>query len=514
VVKGLNRVGLVLWLVVLGLRAGGAVAQAVPKPTINCPGTVEMYRSQLGYHNCYCDGDKPICDEFKTSSPKGRTKAASQEAQIKSMIVGTIFDSLMSSMSSSGSKAHNPNALIEQQQAIEQTALQAAAQEQAQQRAQEQAFARQKMALLPSFKPLEGDSPDAYKGLADAPMAYKTLDGPLEALAAGARAPFDSASTVAPQSTAVPGQATAFFGDSMPLADVENLVNPGNDPQIVDLRNAVTFVAKNLKDEAAHPAHQVAAPAVDKKAEPRNTPAQCDKLTQQLKSYVTQRQKFQQTILLAQQQWSTWDQSNRNALVNQAKDGIEYFVGNYLGALQKRGLAAKRYEEILERNAANMSRDGIDVLALRDKIERLKASSVAGKVAGLANDANTWQTFLKDGASSLVAQLSTSNDEIKDMMADPRMQKYFSTDAPELNTLLDISKIAADSKVFGKWVARKIPMLALLEISTKTVYNASDWLLSLNRVKEANHINGQVLRSAQSLQKHIDDTSLALQRCQ
>jgi hypothetical protein len=93
------------------------------------------------------------------------------------------------------------------------------------------------------------------------------------------------------------------------------------------------------------------------------------------------------------------------------------------------------------------------------------------------------------------------------------MQKYFETEAPELNALLDLSKLAASNKVFGKWVARKVPLIAGVEISLKQSYNALDWYLSFKQVAEANGINGRVLDAARGIQKNIDDTALSLRAC-
>lgn len=60
------------------------------------------------------------------------------------------------------------------------------------------------------------------------------------------------------------------------------------------------------------------------------------------------------------------------------------------------------------------------------------------------------------------------------MLDAPEMKKYFETATPELNTLLDISKLAASNRIFGKWVAKKIPVVAVIELSIKQVYNGTD----------------------------------------
>jgi hypothetical protein len=160
-----------------------------------------------------------------------------------------------------------------------------------------------------------------------------------------------------------------------------------------------------------------------------------------------------------------------------------------------------------------MAKEGVDTARITQKIERLKVLSTSGQAAELASNLNDWQTFAKDGLSSLMARLTSSDGEFHDLLNDPELAKYLTTEAPGLNALLDMSKLAVSSKVFGKWVARKLPLIAGIEISIKQVYNATDWCLSFQRITEANEINGKVLNAARSLQQSIDDTRLAYSAC-
>ena len=77
-------------------------------------------------------------------------------------------------------------------------------------------------------------------------------------------------------------------------------------------------------------------------------------------------------------------------------------------------------------------------------------------------------------------------------MEDPRMARYFQTEAPEWNTLLDLTKNLAAEKVFGKWIAHQLPVLGAAELAIKQAYNGLDWYLSFQRISEAQKINGGV----------------------
>jgi hypothetical protein len=205
----------------------------------------------------------------------------------------------------------------------------------------------------------------------------------------------------------------------------------------------------------------------------------CIKLRDQLKGYLNQREQFKKTIELSQSELKTWETANNNAMMNAAKDGLEYFTGELLQGLTNRGKAADRLQQIYNSKSRQMVQDGINVAEIQAKINRLRAISSTGQLADLTSNINDWGTFAKDGMSSIIKRLNDSNDEVKGLLEDPGMKKYFETETPELNTLLDISKLAASNMVFGKWVAKKIPVVAVIEISIKQAYNGTDYFLSL-----------------------------------
>jgi len=78
-------------------------------------------------------------------------------------------------------------------------------------------------------------------------LAFKSPDDDLESLAARARKPFDTSSETTSSAPDAVGAPAPFFGDIMPIKDLQLLVSPENDPRVVDLRNATAFVAGNLK---------------------------------------------------------------------------------------------------------------------------------------------------------------------------------------------------------------------------------------------------------------------------
>ena len=480
----------------------------IPKassPALDCEGSVRALSYQ-GY-KCRCSGGQLDCGGGTV--PKGRPKSASETAQVKSMLVGGIIEGLFSNMMSQPSQhsAAAQRALLEQQQA----AAQAARQKELWRQARDAEFQAERDRMLGAYKGLEGTSASGYKAGEGSALDFKSLDGDSELLAASARQPFDTAGSLAIPSPGSSGTATPFFGDTMPDQDLRLLVQPENDPRIVDLRQAKTFISDNLKKEAQPVATKKS--RVKGEGEPIIEPPDCAALTTKLNGFLQQRSRFNSTILLAQSQVNEWETANRAALMNAAKDGIEYFAGGLLETLANRGKAAQRLQEIYTRNAASMAAEVVDILALEAKINRLQLLASAGKMAQVTSQVNDWQTFTKDGMSALLTQLHSSNAEVKEILADPKVGKYFQSESAELNLLLDISKMMAANKIFGKWVAKQIPVIGLTEISIKQLYNGTDWANSLYRLMQANDINGRVMESAKSLQKHIDDTRIALGEC-
>jgi len=484
----------------ISTRAGGI--PAVSGPSMDCKGSVQALAMQ-GY-NCNCNGGQLNCGG---SAVKSRSTSA---VNVKSMVVGGIIEGMLSSMlATPGQDSSRQDALMEQHNASARSARQA----EAWRDARDEEFQSERAKMMGAFKDLEGAEHASFKGAPDAGLDFKTLDGEMESLAAGARAPFDTAVAMAEPLPDAAAGATPFFGDTMPEKDLRLLVNPDNDPMVVDLRNAVAYVAGNLKDDGSTPVTIKSGRQASENGEPIIKPLDCPGLARKLGSFIAQRSKFNKTILLAQEQVDQWEATNRSALVNAAKDGIEYFTGNLLESLANRGEAAERLQRIYTGNAGKMAAEGIDILALEAKIKRLQLMASAGKIAEVTGSINDWQAFFKDGMSALLMQLTASNDEVKQIFEDPKMQKYFETERPELKLLLDISRMAAAQKVFGKWVARQLPIIGAVEISIKQLYNGSEWATSFYRLAKANNINGAVMDSARSLQKHIDATRIELGPC-
>lgn len=437
--------------------------------------------------------------------------ATGSSGNLNNMVVGAIFQGLLNSVFSSDSKK-NQKELDAKQEAAELAAQQAARQAAEQQRINQQIAQDEYNKMMKSYKLLDDSHDMGIKNLNSTSMEFKTLDGEAEALSSGARKQFENTAIPVP-GPADATNATPFFGDTMPLADIETLLNPENNAAVVDLRNGTKYVDENIKKDSIGLVMILRKDETEGKGNPIIQKPDCKNLGKQLTASIVQREKFQKTIDLSVNELDVWESANRNALINAAKDGLEYFTGQLLEGLTNRGKAADRLQNIYDKNIQQMTKEGINVASLQNKIQELRKISSSGQIAQLATNMNDWQTFIKDGTSALLAELSDSNNEIKKLLDDPAMKQYFTTEQAGLNALLDISKIAASNKVFGKWVAKRVPLIACVELSIKEAYNGLDFLLSFNRIMEAQKIKGEVMNAARIIQKNIDDNYMALRDC-
>lgn len=468
---------------------------AMPGParaqTMDCPGTIKSWVLS-GYYksgDCYCSGGKPVCSGGKSGKKKG---GLSPQATAKLTLLQGLFDGIADGM------VTKPQAMKTQKAVAPVVHVSKSPSPQVDTEARQ--FESGKNSLLTGLKGLDTSAGGSTP----------------EAMAAAARKPFDTGMDVKMPEAAQGGAATPFFGDSLPPEQWRTLIEPENDSRVVDLRKARTFLVERMRaDESKPGAKQGKSKHSDGTApgEALYTAPSCTELSGKLSALREQRARFRKTVDLAHDELETWQGANRAALINAAKEGVEQYVGDLLETLAKRGEAADRLRGIYQANADKMAAQGIPVADIQARIRKLEQISGSGQVAESLSSISEWQGFIKNGASALLAKLSKSNAEVRQMLEDPRLQPYFESEAPAVQAMLDLTKIAAANRVFGKWVARQMPVVGAVEYGINQSYNALDWALSLNRIIQAREVNGRVQEAARSLQARIDQTAIALKSC-
>ncbi len=455
------------------------------------------------------NGQSAIGQLETMSGGKVSRSSSLSSANMNSMVTGAVLQGLFNSILNS--PVADQEKLDAQQQAAKMEEIKAAEQAAAQRKIREANAQAEYDKMMQSYKLLDDAQDFKIKTLDSPELDFKTLDGEAETLSSSAQNQFESRSAAVPPPARI--NDTQFFGDVLPAEDLQTLLDLNTDPNIIDLREADKYVHEKTAEDSIGIVTLLRSDESETNGEPIIKKPDCIKLREQLKGYFNQREQFKKTIQLSQSELNIWETANSNAMLNAAKEGLEYFTGNLMEGMTSRGKAADRLQQIYSTKAGQMKGDGINVLEIQAMIDRLRTVSSAGQMAEFTSNVKDWETFAKDGLSSLISRLNDSNNEINGMLEDSMMKKYFETERPELNTLLDISKLAAANMVFGKWVARKMPVVAVIELSINQTYNGLDYLLSLNRIIEAKKINGGVMDTARYIQKNIDDTYLALANC-
>jgi hypothetical protein len=444
------------------------------------------------------------------SGGKVSRSSSLSSASMNSMVTGAILQSFFSSILSNPKSTEQLNAEQRAAKLEEQKAAELASEQQRIREAKAQADYDK---MMQSYKLLDDAQNLKIKTLDNSDMEFKTLDGDAEALSSEARKQFE-ADGAPPASSTTQGAGTPFFGDALPPEDLQTLLDLNNNPAIVDLREADKFLEEEAAQDSPGMVTLLRKYETEGNGEPILPKPDCIRLRDQLKGYLNQREQFKKTIELSQNELNVWETANSNAMLNAAKDGLEYFTGELLQGLTNRGKVADRLQQVYNSKSRQMALDGINVAEIQTKIDRLRTISSTGQIADFASNVNDWESLVNNGMSTIIKRLTDSNNEIRGLLDAPQMKKYFETETPELNTLLDISKLAASNKIFGKWVAKKIPVVAVIELSIKQLYNGTDYLLSLNRILEAQKIYGGVMETAMFIQRNIDNTYSALTSCQ
>lgn len=461
--------------------SGGSRVPDVPSPTCvyNCPDDTATGNSALS------GGSSGALRSYKPARPD-------MNAVVGGMIMQGVLDAVLNPPRPAKG---NMDAVIAAQQQAE--ALKA------------QQAARAKAADSATFRVLQSQV-DGYKAVSTGSLALKGVDDDLTAMAAQAREPFDTAGdqTVNEGPGGAVQAPTPFFGDTLPEAELRLLVEPENDPRVVDLRQAQSFVTESIKNEVD--ARNL---PVETLVKPERTAQECVALRKKLDGFLTQREKFARTVELSSSEFDVWQKQNREALMNAATEGISNYTGNLLEYFHKRGAAADRLLGVYAKHASSMAKEGVDVAVLAQKIQVLKNISTAGQLASLSSQGLDWSGFMKNGFSALISGLSTDNAALEATLADPRVAKYFESEMPALKAALDLTRIAAGAEVFGKWAARKMPVIAGCEYAVNQAYNALDWALSFRRIVDAHRIYGNALETAKGIQSHIHETRLTLNDC-
>lgn len=440
----------------------------------------------------------------KTPSKITPSYSNSMQMMVTSTLLQGIFSGLFSSNQQQQQKEQQQKLLAEQQK------LKAMAEAALQKKIKDSIDHLNYFKLMSSYKLLQGGS---------AGLNIKKLDGDMEALRAGAGSQFDGGIQVNDTLTVSAG--TGFFGTKMDSVQIKTLIDPDNDSVIADINNAELFIRENAKADSVRIARLTDSIAKNtvKAPLPKNLP--CDKLQARLNNYLTQRDKFHKTILTTQKELMEWKQKNTDALWNAATSGFELLFSKFLSNISLKGVQAENIRIRLLKNEEALRAKGVDFDKYMGVLNQrvFTANHLAKEVAEF-KDAVEYDAFFRDAVQAGVSKIAETDTVYQQILQDSTVTQmlndggFAEIDAGQFAAGKAIEKILASHFLKNlKGFTNKIPYVTYAQFATDMIYNATDWWLSYQRIRQLREVSGQETRAAMGLQMHIEATLNQFRDC-
>ena len=459
-----------LILLALFIYGGEVFAQT---PTMDCEATVASWKLSHPNLNCRCVSGKPVCDQQSTGSGGG-SYGGSFEQQMMQGIIQGLFQGLFS---------EDREAAAREQERQRQLQLQREKEE------REREIARQKE-LEQLKRNLKGFSSDR--------LALKT--DPVQ-----------------------PG-GTPFFGQDVTPRGIQTLLDPENDPVIVDLRNANNYISENIEREKSLKVQSLKHDDPKGDGEPisKGLPEDyCKKLQTKLDGYINQREKFQKTINLTQSELNVWMEKNNEALRNAAIDGAELLLGNLINKIKLRNQTASNIKERLKPYENKLRAKGVDVDDYKKRLDKRifnyehLTKDVKKFQNAVANDA-----YIRDVFQASAEKIAETNADYSAVLNDPVVKECLNDSGyPIVDAAQSLAgealDLAFETRILNKLLVfdNKLPYVKYAQFAVDQAYNATDWVLSFKRICDLHNVSGKETEAAYAIQHKINETRNLMRDC-
>lgn len=459
---------------------------AMAGPALDCKGSEEAYRLQ-GIP-CRCINGQIVCDQ-----PSSKSSSHSVNNAIKLQLFQGVLDAVM--------QGPENNAPSQQQlEAKRQYQLQR------QQKERELEFERQKNFAEKKDK-LLGILKGADKGkLAD----FKNLDGDAEAMSKAASDPFDKSSDTTGKAKVSTG--TNFFGTTLSEPEITTLMESENDPIIVDLSKAKTFVAENLKQNEA------TIKKIEKQKEEGKQKTERQECKDSIAKYnrqVDDMKKFQKQTELTQSQLDEWRQKNDAAFWNAVIDGASFAVSEYFDYLKETRRGAENIKHNLDLIETKLIKEKVytpaQIASLKTKLNLRMAEHTIVNYSSKFNNITEYFDYVKNVIQSSVAEIEKTDVDIKEFISNPKVKEYLNenptTDAAQFLVGKYMTALL-EKKGFTKY-----SYVSIAQLAVNTVYNATDMYLSYKIICTLRNALGKELEAARHIQSQISNTYSKIVEC-
>ncbi|MCU0409304.1 MAG: hypothetical protein MUD02_10185 [Bacteroidales bacterium] len=346
-------------------------------------------------------------------------------------------------------------------------------------------------------------------------LDFKTLDGDAEAMARGARDQFEagSLSDMIPE---IEG-GTDFFGIDVSSPEFTTLTDPDNDPNVVDLRKAEGIIDNGIaKEEAARAKDMKKDDAA--KTDKAKTPEFCAEMQKKLDGFTETRARFQKTIDMTRSELSKWHEQNNGALLNSAKSGATLVSEIFLKHIDLRKTGAENIRKFLIDYPGASPAMVDNYISVLDKVISYKKTFAA---VDYGKKALEWATLARDESQVIANEIARDDRSVLAMLNDPTVKKVLNDGRPFVDA--EQSFVSKSIEIFldGPEIQKKLvsafsktmPVVAWCQFAVDQTYNATDWVLSYNRICDFNNVSGKEAEAAQYLQDKISEIRISMNGC-
>jgi len=314
---------------------------------------------------------------------------------------------------------------------------------------------------------------------------------------------------------------TPFFGANLSPQDIQTLLDPDNDPVIVDLKNANDFIEANIKtDEVKIMSLKSSDPKGN--GEPIFKKPDCIELQRKLGGFRNERENFKKTINLTQNELKEWKEKNNKALWNAAESGATFLFSKFSEHIQESRKNASNIKKWLLEFEKPMKGKGVDVDSYIKLLDTKIINYNLTKWGDNFNKSIEWASAVRDGSQSLAEHFSETEAEVAAILNNPTIKLFLNEGDSKIEaTTFGISEATAKNlnkalqlvKVAGNFLTMVNPVASVGQFAIDEVYNATDWILSYKLILQQNNVHDKETQAAAYLQEKINETFELMKDC-
>lgn len=471
---------------------------------LDCEATIKSWVLSGYYRSgeCSCSAGRPVCGKSSGSAQKSLSRGNSSKQSMENDIKLQLFQGILDGFTQ---KPKNSPKSRQQQETQQETYRQL--QLQRLQKESELEFARQK-----NFTEKKEQLLGTLKGGGTGPLAdFKNLDGDAETMRKTAGDLFEQA----PDTTGriEPSSGTDFFGTTLSEPEIATLMEPENDPIIVDVTKASTFVVQSLKQNSG--AIKVIAPP--EKIEKKSTveKKECVQMIAKYNRQIGDMQKFQKQLDFTKSQLDEWQQRNDAAFWNAVVDGASFAVGEFFDYLKETRSGAANMRNNLELIETRLINEKVytpaQIANLKTKLTVRTAEYRIAKYSSDFGSVTDYFDYVKNVINSSVAEIGKTDSDIKEFLSNPKVKEY-AGEFPAIDAAQFLAGKSMTALLTKKGISR-FSYVGVAQLAVNTAYNATDMYLSYKNICTLRNAAGKELEAAQHIQSQLTDTYNKITQC-